>query len=226
MKSQWQEDRNEPTPFNPLKEFERMIGEKRHTIKKLWTILTIAFIIILVQQAIVIYAVNQPKTEPIFISVNDIGETKYLGGMKNTSMGSVVTPDMVEAQVRNFITHMHTIPQDVEVLYQNYHNIYAMLSYNATTKLNDQLKKEDPSELVGFENRSVQIETVIELTENSYQIDFYVTKTETNGLYPVRMHKRAIVTTMIASPAEKDILLNPAGIYIKNYDITDIEEIK
>lgn len=225
MKKQWSLDLKEKTPFNALAEYDRLMGEKCRDII-LWRILTgVSNVINLVLIITVVWAFSQNQTVPIFVSENAVGEITYLGSPSKSSYGgTTITPVMIQAHLRRFITKMYTIPQDSEVLKDNLRECYASLTSNSASKLSRLIKENSPFDNFGFINQTVTIETVLGLSEDSYQIDFIVESSQVDGMNKARLRKRAILTTDFFEPHKDDMLLNPIGIYIINFDVTDIGE--
>ena len=222
MSDQWKIPPDDETGSFALREYEKLMGNQRHQTQTWRTVAVISQLTNVIGLIMLVWAFNLPKSEPLFISVNDIGETRYIGGVKAQS--SNVTDIMVEAQVRTFLTYVETIPQDAEVLKQNLTDCYSMLTNNGATKLSDRLKANNPFDVFGLESRSVQIESVLSLTNDSYQIDYFVKISGADGHLNKTLHRRALMTVTLLEPAENDILVNPAGIYIKSFDITNLEE--
>lgn len=71
--------------------------------------------------------------------------------------------------------------------------------------------------------KNVEIQSVLSLSKNSYQVDFIVSSTSTNGKLLKSERKRGVLTIDLMEPAEEDKILNPLGIYITNFDFTDIK---
>lgn len=221
-KTQWSIDQNEQTPFNALDEYERLMGDQRRQTQTWRSVALVSQIINIIGIILIIWAFNLPKSEPIFISVNDIGETRYIGGAKASS--SQVSPIMIESVVRKFITNLYTIPSDSNVLKNNLLENYAYLNNNAAAKLSSLLKADNPFDIFGTQTQSVQIESVLLLSESSYQIDFVLTSSRLDATNKRTFYKRAILSTALLAPSEDDILINPAGIYIIDFDVTNIEK--
>ena len=70
--------------------------------------------------------------------------------------------------------------------------------------------------------RRVQIESILALSDSSYQVDFWVTETLPDGGSEKVLKKRSVLTTTLMQPSEDDTNFNPAGIYITNFDVTNL----
>lgn len=223
-KTQWTLEQNESTPFNALKEYDRLMGEKCREAQawRLRAIITMAANVILL--AIAGISVTQNKTVPVFISENELGELSYMGTYTKNYGAGQITQRMVYAQLNSFVTNMYTIPQDAEVLRSNMRFCYAALTSQSATKFTRFQKEDNPFDNFGMKNQRVSVESILELSESSYQVDFIVEVTLADGGAKKNLRKRAVLTTVLLEPSKDDIYLNPAGIYISNFDITDLGE--
>lgn len=223
MRTQWALDDNEATPFDALREYDRLMGEKCRDARTWRMITAMSAMANAVMVAIVFWAFRQNKVVPILVSQNEIGEVRYLGSTKTAYSGATVTDTMVQAQLRRFITNMHTIPQDPDVLRNNLKECYAALTTASATKFTKHVQADSPFTDFGYRNRTVTIESVLSLSGDSWQIDFIVRTTNADGTGEKEQRKRAVLTTALLEPPEDDMILNPMGIYVSNFDVTDIE---
>ena len=76
-KTQWTLEQNQSTPFNALKEYDRLMGEKCREAQawRLRAIITMVVNVILLIIAGI--SVTQNKIVPVFISENELGELSY-----------------------------------------------------------------------------------------------------------------------------------------------------
>lgn len=149
-KTQWTSDNNETTPFNALKEYDRLMGEKCREAQawRLRAIITMAANVILL--AIAGISVTQNKTVPVFISENELGELSYMGTYTKNYGAGQITQRMVYAQLNSFVTNMYTIPQDAEVLRNNMRFCYAALTSQSAAKFTRFQKEDNPFDNFGM----------------------------------------------------------------------------
>lgn len=180
-KTQWTLDQNESTPFNALKEYDRLMGEKCRETQawRLRAIITmVANVVLLIIAGI---SVTQNKTVPVFISENELGELSYMGTYTKNYGAGQITQRMVYAQLNSFVTNMYIIPQDAEVLRSNMRFCYAALTSQSATKFTRFQKEDNPFDNFGMKNQRVSVESILELSESSYQVDFIVEVTLADG---------------------------------------------
>lgn len=223
MKTQWNLERNEKTPFNALDEYDRLMGEQRRQ-SQAWRIrclFTAVINVVLVIATCVSFTHN--KVVPVFIMENDLGELRYLGNYDKVSYsGGRITDKMVEAAVRNFFTRMYSIPLDFTVLKDNISTNYAYMTNESADRYTNWLREEKPQDMFGIETAGAVIESVLRLSADSIQVDFTVTYTRIDGGVSRAVKKRAVVHTALLEPNKENIYKNPAGIYITGFDVTDI----
>lgn len=227
-KSTWIPDTQSENPFNKnLKEYDRIIGEQckeNRTWRRIAIISLCAFFLSL---GIVIYAVNLPKTVPLVITVSDWGEAKYVGGITQYSYANIQVPEIaVHYQLRKFVTNINTITSDPDVMRQNIRECYAAMIPTSADKLTRILREDNPLQEYGTIKRQISIESVLRLSDSSYQIDFIETDSRSDGFVRSRTRCRAVCTTALMEPAVEDLIMNPLGIYITDFDITTIGEIQ
>jgi type IV secretion system protein VirB5 len=167
-----------------------------------------------------VYAVKQQKTVPVLVNVMPTGEAQYLGEVRQ--QGALQVPETaVQYQVRKFITNLRSVSTDPEVLYNNIDECYAMVTASYEPVMTRFLRGASPFDLVGKARRSVEVESVLKITGNSYQIDWRETLTDnTSSRKAARM--RALVTVRMLPPGDAAVRKNPLGIYIENCEMTEL----
>ncbi len=226
-KTQWNLDKNEPTPFDALTAFDRIVGEQCRENKTWRRIAVIAISAFFICIGVLIYAINLPKTVPLVVLVSEWGEARYVGDISKLSYHGTKIPEIaIHYQLRKFLINLYTIPQDAEVLRSNLKDCYTALTASSAGKLSSILKAANPFDNFGSVNRTVSIETILALSSNSYQIDFIVAASRPDNSRITRERMRGVFTTALMEPAKDDQIHNPLGIYITNFDVSPIGEIE
>ncbi len=219
--SLWKHPDDQNIPFAIYKEFQASEKRKEFRWKVISLISAAGFVASL---AMTFYALNLPKTVPLVITVSDWGEAKYVGNIAKYSYNGMKIPDIaIEYQLRKFVTNYYTIPGDSAVLKSNIKDCYAALTQSSASKLSSLLKENNPMEKFGRIRRTVSIESILSISGNSYQMDFLV-HTESADSNVIKNERfRGILTVKLMEPAKEDQLLNPLGIYITNFDFTEVK---
>ena len=168
------------------------------------------------------YAVSLQRNVPILINVMPTGEAAYLGEVRQT--GQIQVPEAaLFYQVRKFISNIRSISTDSQVLYNNITDCYSMVTSTYEPIMTRMLRANSPFPLVGKIRRTVEFESTLRITGNSYQVDWLETSVEPGG-FPVSRKMRGLLTIMIIAPdATKDwIKTNPLGIFIDACEWTEL----
>jgi len=132
-----------------------------------------------------------------------------------------VTEAEIQWLLRDFLTKIRTLPADGEVLYNNAVAAYNFVTRKCEEKLTEDFRKDTTFEKVGKSRRYVSIESVLKLSEKSYQLDWVETG---EGAESFVRKMRGVFTVELREPVEETIKVNPRGIYVENYDITVLQE--
>ena len=214
-----------PNPFLD-KNGDRAYGEillDKTKEAKAWRLTGIAHVALFVVSIIIlVVALSMQKTVPVLINVMPSGEAVNLGEVRQS--GSFQVPEAaIFYQIRKFISNFRSVSIDGEVLFNNINECYAMVTttYNPvmTRILRD--PNTNPFELVGRVRRTVEIESTLKITGNSYQVDWLETNIETGG-NPRSRKMRALVTIKLITPDNSFIRANPLGIFIENCEWTEL----
>ena len=165
-------------------------------------------------------AVNQQKTVPVLVNVMPSGEAQYLGEVRQNA-GIQVQEASIHFQLRTFVTKIRSISTDYQVLYQNIDDCFHMVTSQYSPILRQHLLSNSPFELVGKQRRSVEIESILHVTDRSYQINWLETVIESSNS-PKNRKYRAVITIRIIPTTDLTIKRNPLGIYIENFQMTEL----
>lgn len=216
----WILPKNDKTPLSIYEDFKKSEARK----EKRWKLISLISVIGFVASMIMVgFALSLPKTVPLVISVSDFGEAKYLGDVSKYSYNSIKVPkECYEYQLRKFISNCFTLPSDFTVLKNNLNENYALLTSSSSNKFNIFLNELNPRKDFGKKLSNVEFISILNQSKNTYQVDFLVTRTQNNGDVKARIRMRALITVDLMVPLKEDIEKNPLGIYITNFDFTEI----
>jgi type IV secretory pathway TrbF-like protein len=164
------------------------------------------------------YGVSLQKNIPYLINVMPTGESQYLGEVRYT--GDLQIPEAaIQFQVKTFLTYLRSISGDYDMLYRDISLCYNMVTSECEKKMTKELTANSPfkASKSGIK-KTLQIESILKLTNGTYQLDWIESTTESGQVKRARL--RGLFTVKLLQPTEKNIQTNPLGIYIDNYDIT------
>lgn len=214
-----------------LKDYSSLI-DKNVAECNAWRFVGLVSVFLLaVAVGILVYCITLPKTDLVVIGVNDVGQARYYGvGKGNKFDDYQLRENCVKNIISTFIEYRYTISTDSEILYRNLSNCMYFLDQKKRKYFHDEIDVEDPFSNVGRIKRNVMIDTIIPVTDSSYQVEFYVTESELDGNRKVMNHLRAIFSVRqikakdYENLGENELLFNPLGIYITDYNSQMIKE--
>lgn len=216
-----------PKELNPqFKEYDRIIGLQNKE-NKTWRIIAVASLSFLfLSLLLLLYAIKLPKTIPMVITVSEYGEAKYVGNVSKLSYSNMKVPDIaIQYQIKRFVTNMNTITSDAQVMRQNIRDCYNMLSGDAGLKLSNILKNDNPFDKFGDIKQSILLESILQLSPQSYQVDYIQSKITMTGIVTDRTRYRGIISIALLEPPEDKKIENPLGIYISDFDFTKVNTL-
>lgn len=210
----------------PLEQYVNLVKEEKRQSARWKYFALISFGCLVVSLGVLIYAINLPKTVPLVITVSDWGEAKYVGAVSNYSYNGIKVPEIaINYQLRKFIINRFSIPYDPHILRTNLQDCYSALTRESAAKLSSEIKTDNPMRQYGKKIVTVEIETILKLSAQSYQVDFLIITADSRGQINGRERMRGILAVKLMEPPAEDQILNPLGIYITNFDFTHIKEV-
>lgn len=209
-----------------FKEYDRIIG-LQNTENKTWRIIAVTSLSFLfLSLLLLLYAIKLPKTIPMVITVSEYGEAKYVGNISKISYSNIEVPDIaIQYQIKRFVTNMNTITSDAQVMKQNIKDCYNMLSGDAGLKLSNILKSDNPFDKFGSLKQNILLESILQLSPQSYQVDFIQSKITMSGIVTDRTRYRGVISIALLEPPEDKKMENPLGIYISDFDFTKVNTL-
>jgi len=166
------------------------------------------------------YSISMQRVVPVLVNVMPTGEASYMGEVRQT--GSFEVPEAaIYYQIRRFIANIRSIPADAQVLYNNINDCYAFVTNSYEPHMTRHLRANSPFPLVGKIRRTIEIESAIRITGNSYQVDWTEISVEPGGS-PIRRRVRGLVTITLITPQASFIRDNPLGIFIDAFEWTEL----
>lgn len=221
------------TPFNSkknavnvlqLQHFDFICGQVMRENRILRYVAIISCLAFFVSIGITLYAVSLPESIPVLVTMNDFGETQYVGAVSRRNYQNYNVPELaIQYQVKKFVNLVHTLSTDRTVMKKSVSNTYHLLTSTTASKYTTMLKENNPFADFGDRTREVIFQTEpLQLSKDTYQIDFQVVTRMTSGNISDNKTVRALVSVNVMKPSEEDIKDNPLGIYITAFDFKDI----
>lgn len=167
-----------------------------------------------------LYLSTQVKLVPYIVEVDRLGNTASAGFPQQIEYADV---RVIRATLAGFITSFRSVTPDAVVQKQYIDKTYALLrtSDPSTQKLNAWFRGNSPFERAVNATVAVEVNNVVALSNQSYQIDWTEYERDRAGKEIAARRFRGIATVAITAPQdEATIRLNPIGLYVKDFDWT------
>ncbi|GCE84524.1 conjugal transfer protein TrbF [Komagataeibacter diospyri] len=148
---------------------------------------------------------------PWVVQVDKLGQAQAIGP---ATAAYRPTDPQIAWYLARFITEVRGIPADPVVLRQNWLDAYDYVTDRGALALNDYARSNDPFALVGRQQVSVEIASVIRASDDSFRVE-WVERRYIDSALSATERWSAILTVVVRSPDNAERLRkNPLGIYI------------
>lgn len=160
--------------------------------------------------------------QPYVIAVDKIGMPVFAGFPERIEYAD---RRVIQSLLGDFVTNLRSVTTDGTMLKRNVERLYGFLITGdpATNKITAHFRTEgqDPFVRALTETVSVQVRSIVPLSETSYQIDWLEIVRKPNGDEKARVGMRGVAhVQMIPPQSEAVIRANPIGLYVKDFDWT------
>lgn len=193
--------------------------------RQMWQLMgLLAMLITLAGVGGMIFIGSQSKFVPYVVQVDKLGQAVAVAP---ADRAAVADPAVVRASVSAWISDVRMVTPDVALQRKAVFRVYSMLAPNdpATAKTNEWLngtEDSSPFKRAAKETVSVELDTVLAQTPDTWQIDWIETTRDRQGILkgqPQRL--RALVTVYTVPPTtdttEQQMRDNPLGIHLRDF---------
>tara|TARA_R110002096_G_scaffold425908_3_gene635019 strand:- start:1315 stop:2013 length:699 start_codon:yes stop_codon:yes gene_type:complete len=207
------------TPYQKAAEvWDERIGSARVQAKN-WRLIAFALIAVVILLAGMLTKVaGQSSVQPYIIKVGDRGNVVSVEALT----GKQEAPDaaMIRYFLSDIVTNMRTMPLDPVVARNNWLRVYNFLSTEAQTHMNEIAQENDPFADLGERTRSINIESIVSLSENTRQIRWAESTFAASGAFIITEIYTGIFTFAVEPPqSQARLQVNPLGLVITHFDI-------
>lgn len=209
------------TPFNPqLRHFDFICGQVMKENRILKFVAVVSVLAFFLSIGITLYAVAQPDSIPVLVTMNDFGETQYIGPVSRRNYQNFNVPEVaVQALVKEFVSLTNTLSTDRTVMKKAVARTYHLLTSTTASKYSTLVKENNPFKEFGNRTKEVLFQTEpLKVSQDTYQVDYQVITRQLSGQLMTNEAYRAVITVKMMQPSEEDIKDNPLGIYITSFD--------
>lgn len=148
---------------------------------------------------------------PWVVEVDKLGEARSVAP---ADAGFRPADPQIAFHLARFIEHVRSVPDDPVVLRQNWLRAYDFASEKGASSLNDHARRRDPFALVGREQVSVDVTSVIRASPGSFRVA-WIERKYRDGALVETARWTAILGVAIQPPRDADTIgKNPLGIFV------------
>jgi len=213
---------------NPFQDARRIWNVHTGTAlaqQRMWQLVALlALLVALAAVGGVIHIGSQSRYVPYVVEVDSLGKVQAVAEAPRAGKADT---RVVTAQVSRFIEDMRTVTPDIAMQRRNILQVYSMLqtSSAAATKANAFYNGATTNPFTRAANQTVtvQINSVLQQTESTWQVDWLESTWNRNGTVvsgDVRMRALLTVEQIPPSPetTEQQMRDNPLGIYVSDFN--------
>ena len=207
------------TPYQKAAEvWDERIGSARVQAKN-WRLVAFILVFVVVFLAGMLAKVaGQSSVQPYIVKVGDRGNVVSVASLAGTQFAPNAA--MIRYFLSDVVTNMRTMPLDPVVARNNWLKVYNFLSTQAQTRMNEIAQEKDPFVDLGERTRSINIESIVSLSENTRQIRWSESTFAASGAFIITEIYTGIFTFAIHLPESPARLQeNPLGLVITHFDI-------
>jgi len=190
---------------------------------KIWkTIAFISLLIALITVIGLIYIGSQNRLVPYVVEVDKLGNAQSINYAKQSNLSN---QQVIKYSLSEFIQNFRTLYGDAKTQKAITLKIYRYLSasHAAYNTINEYFRTNSPFERLQTERVRVQIESIVPISQDTYQVDWKEVVSDPRGLELRTDHFKASITILLAPPAsEQEIIKNPIGLYIKEFNFSKV----
>ena len=164
------------------------------------------------------------KVEPYVVLIDNLGRT-VAQGYASDAVSGANDPAVRRALLSKFISNVRSVTSDGTAQKIRIKEAYAMMSSgdSAFQTLNDWFTSDegDPFVRAKEETVSVQLSTILPLSENTYQAEWRETNRDRGGKVLSIVNYQGIIGVKQSSKiSERQLMTNPIGLFIKEFTWT------
>ncbi|NTW15848.1 MAG: type IV secretion system protein [Syntrophaceae bacterium] len=213
------------TPYKRAsQEWDNRIGRTEVQAKN-WRLATFATLIFVAMPSVggLIYLGAQPKMVPHIVEVAQDGGATYRGSIGMQWERYKPSDPSIKYHLTRFIQDTRMISSDAGVVKENWLDAFKLVSPKGANTLSAYVQKNDPFARAAKERVSVDMLSMVRVSEESWQVDWKESQWGLMGEAVGESYWRGIFKIVIKQPDnEKALAANPIGLYIDEFNVAQI----
>lgn len=222
----WSPEGGLDTPYKRARqEWDNRMGSAVIQAKN-WRLATFATLLLIAFPSLLglVYLGAQPKAVPHIVEVSADGKAVYRGPVGRN--WSEYRPDeaSVKYHLGRFVHDTRMVSSDKAVVKRNWLDAYTLVTQRAANTLNEHAKKHNPFDRSETQRVSVQILGMVQISAESWQIDWKESSWGKRGEPFGDEFWRGIFSIALKKPeSEQQLAANPIGLFIDEFHWSKIQ---
>ncbi|TLU82326.1 MAG: type IV secretion system protein [Chlorobium sp.] len=190
-----------------------------------WRLATFATLLLVAFPAVggMIYLGSLPRMVPHIVEVAQDGSASYHGVVGQQWERYKPSDPSIRYHLSRFIRDTRMISSDAGVIKANWLDAYKLVSQKAANTLTAYVQKNDPFIRAARERVSVDVLSMVRITEDSWQVDWKESQWGIMGDPLGETFWKGVFKVVLKQPStEKDLAVNPIGLFVDEYNITQL----
>jgi len=204
-----------PAPATPYQAAAQVWDERLGSARvqaKSWRLMAFGCLALAVLMAAgLAWRSGQSLVTPYVVEVDHLGQVRAVG---EAATPYQPTDAQIAYHLARFITDVRSLSIDPVVVRRNWLDAYGYTTDRGAATLNDYARAHDPFAHVGQDSVSVEVESVVRVSDASFQVR-WVEQHYTDGALSGTERWTAVLSLIVQPPrTEQQLRRNPLGIYI------------
>jgi type IV secretion system protein VirB5 len=171
-----------------------------------------------------IYLGMLPKTVVEYVEVDKKGAATHVGRAGRSAQNYPISHAQIDFHLRRFLNDTRSLSSDPLVIRENWFDAYKLLAGEATQVLTAYAQAGDPFERAEKERVNVTVESVLQITPDTWQLDWTEELWSPQGALKETQAWRGSFTVLRIVPEDEEVLRdNPLGLYITAFSWSRID---
>lgn len=208
--------------FNGQREWMERYGDFIKQKRNWQVVAFVSLFIAFVSVMGVIYLGSQNKLVPYVVQVDKLGRTVASGVANKVDLKDA---NVIKSDLEGFIINWRSVWGDPKAQRKFIFDTYKYIKGNslAFTLISKEYKKNEPFQRLQSERVSVQVNSVLQIADNNWQLDWTEIRTDKQGKdLSTDNYRGLFIVEQIAPTTEKAIRDNPLGNFITEINYSKI----
>jgi type IV secretion system protein TrbF len=216
----WKPKGDLDTPYKRARqEWDNRIGSSAVQART-WRLIAFAMLFFVAMPAVggMIWLGSQPTKVPYIVEVARDGSAISRGEVGKAWESWKPTDPSIRYHLQRFIQDTRMISSDGAVVKRNWLDAYKLVTASGSNTLNAYVQKSDPFVRIATERVSVEVLSMVQLSQESWQVDWKESVWGIHGEPLGDSYWRGIFRIMLKQPrTEEQFASNPIGLYIDEF---------